>query len=48
MLKYKYLYKIYHDLMVAYLTNASLATVTGREGYASWGFYNIFLTPAHD
>ena len=34
--------------MVAYLTDARLATVTMREGYVSWGVYNIFLTPTHD
>ena len=37
-----------HDLMVAYLTDAMLATVTGREGYVSWGVQNLFLTPAND
>ena len=34
--------------MVAYLTDARLATVTRREGYVSWGVWNIFLTLAHD
>ena len=32
--------------MVVYLTDASLTTVTRREGYVRWGVYNIFLTPA--
>ena len=27
-----------HDLMVVYLTDDSLTTVTNRECYASWGF----------
>ena len=27
-----------HDLMVVYLTDARLTTVTSRECYASWGF----------
>ena len=35
------------DLMVAYPTNARLTIVTRREGYVSWGGYNLFLTPAH-
>ena len=34
--------------MVAYLTNARLATVMRREGYMSWGVYNLFLTPVYD
>ena len=38
----------YHDLMVASLTDARLATVTRIEGYVSWGVYNILLTPAFD
>ena len=42
---------IYHpiyDLMVAYLTDYRLATVTRIEGYVSWGGYNLFLTPVHN
>ena len=34
--------------MVAYRTNAILATLTRREGYVSWRVYNLVLTPAHD
>ena len=34
--------------MVANLTNARLDKLTIREGYASWGGYNLFLTPAHN
>ena len=37
-----------YDLMVVYLIYARLATVTRREGYVSWGVYNIFLTPVND
>ena len=37
-----------NDLIVAYLTNARLTTVTRREGYVSWGVYNLFLIPAHN
>ena len=37
-----------HDLMVAYLTNARLVTVTRSKGYVSWGVYNTFLSPVHD
>ena len=37
-----------NDLIVAYLTNARLTTVTRREGYVSWGVYNLFLIPVHD
>ena len=36
------------NLMVGYLTDARLDTVKRREGYVSWGVYNIFLTPVHD
>ena len=35
-------------LMVAYLPDSMMATVTRIEGYVSWGVYNLFLTPAHD
>ena len=34
--------------MVAYLTDARLTTVTSREGYVSWGDYNLLFTPAYD
>ena len=34
--------------MVAYPTDARMATVTKREVYVSWGVYNLFLTPVHD
>ena len=34
--------------MVAYLTDARLTTLTRREGYVSWGVYNLFVTPAYD
>ena len=34
--------------MVAFLTNTRLTTMTRREGYVSWGVYNLFLIPAHD
>ena len=44
----KYFMRYDLNLMVAYLTDARLTTVTRREGYVSWGVYNIFLTPAHD
>ena len=37
-----------HNLVVAYLTDARLATVTRRERYVSWGGYNLFLTPDHN
>ena len=36
--------KEFDDLMVAYLTNAMLTTVTRREGFESWGVYSLFLT----
>ena len=36
------------DLVVAYIADARLTTVTRREGYVSWGVYNIFLTPVRD
>ena len=36
------------NLMVAYLTNASLTKVTRREGCVRWGVYNLFFTPVHD
>ena len=44
----KYFMRYDLNLMVAYLTDARLTTVTRREGYVSWGVYNIFLTPAND
>ena len=37
-----------NDLMVAYLTDSMLTSATRREGYVSWGVYNLFLTPAHN
>ena len=41
-------YLVTYDLMVAYLTDARMTTVTRREGYLSWGVYNIFLTAARN
>ena len=34
--------------MVAYLIDDRLAAVTRREGFVSWGVYNLFLSPAHN
>ena len=32
------------NLIFAYLTDANMTTVTRKEGYVSWGVYNLFLT----
>ena len=32
----------YDNLMVTYITDDSLNTMTRREGYVSWGVYNTF------
>ena len=38
---------INHNLMVVYLTDARLTTVTWRERICELVVYNIFLTPVH-